>query len=101
MAGARKPSGRRSQISGCIRPTVHHGRHMSTTHTGPIVSAEVRTALETPLEEPTGSASAQGLASGAATADAQTIPTLRAGDVVDGFFAWLLKGRLIIRRRGP
>src|SRR5271165_2116951 len=25
MAGARRPSGRRSQMSGCIRTTVHHG----------------------------------------------------------------------------
>jgi 3'-5' exoribonuclease len=74
---------------------------MSTTHTGTIVAAEGRTALETPLEEPTGSASAQGLASGAATADAQTIATLRAGDVVDGVFACVRKERLITRSGDP
>jgi 3'-5' exoribonuclease len=30
MAGALKPSGRRSQMSGCIRTTVHHEEQMST-----------------------------------------------------------------------
>src|SRR5260370_39722467 len=31
IAGALRPSGRRSQISGCIRTTVHHARMASAT----------------------------------------------------------------------
>ncbi len=73
---------------------------MSTTHTGTIVAAERRTALDTPLD-PIGSPSPQELASGGGAVDAQTIATLRAGDVVDSVFACVRKERLITRSGDP
>src|SRR3954454_11313778 len=43
-AGARKPSGRRSQRNGCIRTTVHHG-FVPSTVLGPVPEPPSLTAL--------------------------------------------------------
>ncbi len=64
------------------------------------MAADGRALADTSLD-PVGSASAHGLASGGGAADAQTIATLRAGDVVDGVFACVRKERLITRSGDP
>ena len=72
-AGARRPSGRRSQISGCIRFTVHRWPR-----------AAVRC-----------------IADRSSAAERRTIATLRPGDEVDGVFACTRKDRLIARTGTP
>jgi 3'-5' exoribonuclease len=71
MAGARRPSGRLSQISGCIRITVHHA---------PIAAATSNDAPDQPL---------------------QTVATLRASEHVEGVFACTRKERLLSRSGTP
>src|SRR4051794_32391194 len=71
-AGARRPSGRCSQIRGCIRSTVHHG----------LVATEA--------VAPTEVVSAPG-----------AIATLRAGDVLDGVYACTRKDRLSAKSGSP
>jgi 3'-5' exoribonuclease len=73
---------------------------MSTTHTATVLTADGRTLADTPLD-PTGSVSTDGLRSGGEMADAQTIATLRAGDVVNSVFACVRKERLITRSGDP
>ena len=74
---------------------------MSTTHTGTTAWPPwARARIGTPAD-PVGSVPAHGLVSGAEAADAQTIATLRAGDVVDGVFACVRKERLITRSGDP
>jgi 3'-5' exoribonuclease len=72
IAGARSPSGRLSQINGCIRTKVHHG------DVGPPV-----------------------LSSAARGTPGQLVATLRDGDAVDGVFACSRKDRLLTRSGGP
>src|SRR4051812_26055583 len=45
-AGARRPSGRRSQRSGCIRTTVHHGFVPSDVLSAPLTVASLRAGQE-------------------------------------------------------
>jgi len=71
MAGARRPSGRLSQISGCIRITVHHA---------PIAAATSNDSADAPL---------------------QTVATLRASEQVEGVFACTRKERLLSRSGAP
>jgi 3'-5' exoribonuclease len=73
---------------------------MSTTHTGTIVAADGHALTDMPPDS-IGSVSTDGLVSGGEAADAQTIATLRAGDVVDGVFACVRKERLITRSGDP
>jgi 3'-5' exoribonuclease len=73
---------------------------MSTTHTATIPAPEGHALVDTPLD-PIRSVSTDGLLSGGQVADAQTIATLRAGDVVDGLFACVRKERLITRSGDP
>ncbi|MEA2273647.1 MAG: 3-5 exoribonuclease, partial [Solirubrobacteraceae bacterium] len=74
---ARRPSGRRSHISGCIRSTVHHGFVATTPSHAPaaIVSSDVD--------------------------DTQSIAVLRAGQDVSGVFACTRKDRLMSRSGTP
>jgi 3'-5' exoribonuclease len=72
---------------------------MSTTHTGAVAAGDGRAQADTPLD-PIRSVVAHGAVSGEA-ADAQTVATLRAGDVVDGVFACVRKERLITRSGDP
>jgi 3'-5' exoribonuclease len=72
IAGARSPSGRLSQINGCIRTTVHHGEVV-------------------PLAFQSGAAGIQG----------QLVATLRDGDAVDAVFACSRKERLVARTGVP
>src|ERR1700704_4854713 len=88
IAGARSPSGRRSQISGCIRTTVHHGTMASATSTPSYESA-----AGAPPAAPGGDPHA-----GDPVRDArQTIATLRDQDELDGVFACTRKERQISR----
>jgi 3'-5' exoribonuclease len=64
------------------------------------VAADGRMFADDPAD-PRGSAPTRGLVSGEDTADAQTIATLRAGDVVEGVFACVRKERLITRSGDP
>ena len=73
---------------------------MSTTHTETISADDGQALLGAHLD-PIGSASAHGPVSGGGAADAQTIATLRAGDLVDGVFACVRKERLITRSGDP
>jgi 3'-5' exoribonuclease len=93
MAGARRPVGRRSQISGCIRFTVHHA------------------SIATPITD-TGAGDSDGLGAQAAdrpeaaarpqaTPAPQTIATLHAGQELDGVFACARKERQISRAGTP
>jgi len=72
IAGARSPSGRLSQINGCIRTKVHHGE-------------VVPPALPSP----------------AAGSPGQLVATLREGDAVDAVFACARKDRLVSRTGSP
>jgi 3'-5' exoribonuclease len=72
IAGALSPSGRLSQINGCIRTTVHHGE-------------VVPPAFPSALPGPPG----------------QLVATLRDGDAVDAVFACSRKDRLLARNGSP
>jgi 3'-5' exoribonuclease len=72
IAGARNPSGRLSQINGCIRTKVHHGEVVPPARPSP----------------PAGS-------------HGQAVATLREGDAVDAVFACSRKDRLIARSGSP
>src|SRR3984893_15911646 len=76
-AGALRPSGRRSQMRGCIRTTVHHERMASATHPGG------RSVDAVALD------------------DTQTVATLRAEQEVEGVFACTRKERRISRAGTP
>ncbi|HEY5287529.1 MAG TPA: HD domain-containing protein, partial [Solirubrobacteraceae bacterium] len=73
---------------------------MSPTHTAATTTAGGR-ALAGTDRDAIGSGSTHGPASDGETRDAQTIATLRAGDVVDGVFACVRKERLITRSGDP
>jgi 3'-5' exoribonuclease len=73
---------------------------MSTTHTERTVAVGGRALAGTTLD-PIGSDSMHGLVGEEGAADAQTIATQRAGDVVDGVFACVRKERLITRSGDP
>ncbi|MGA9313995.1 MAG: HD domain-containing protein [Solirubrobacteraceae bacterium] len=64
------------------------------------MAADGRAHADTPLD-PIGSVATHELVSGGEAADAQTVATLRAGDVVDGVFACVRKERLITRSGDP
>ena len=73
---------------------------MSTTHVGTTVGANERAPADAHADLP-GSSPKLGHASSEEMADAQTIATLRAGDVVDAVFACVRKERLITRSGDP
>src|SRR5580704_5731376 len=80
IAGARRPAGRRSQMSGCIRSTVHHAGMGSQT----ISSNEDQPGPPTDPQS-----------------DGQTIATLREGQEIDAVFACARKERLLSRAGTP
>src|SRR5258708_24713552 len=77
-AGALRPSGRLSQIKGCIRITVHHAD---------VTASQVHNAF-TLLPSPSGG-------------PPRLVATLRAGDDVDAVFACARKERLMTRGGDP
>src|SRR5205823_9256450 len=85
-AGARRPSGRYSHCSGCIRLTVHDGLMHSEDATARMTPPDERTVARDPA------------AAGAATAlPATTISGLRPGSEISGVSACTRKDRLTTR----
>src|ERR1700727_470263 len=83
IAGARRPAGRRSQMSGCIRSTVHHAS----------MAAQTIGSNEEPPGTPEDPQSAGG--------SVPTVATLREGQEIDAVFACARKERQMSRAGTP